>query len=77
MFTDISRNKNNQAMKFGQLTEYNMRKIFLEELYTNFGRETIPISFSKKSKSSISLNKYSKSFIYFVLIVCQVEDYRK
>ena len=29
--TKISRSKDNQAMKFGQLTEYNMRSIFLEK----------------------------------------------
>ena len=27
---NISRSKDNQAMKFGQLIEYNMRNIFLE-----------------------------------------------
>ena len=27
---NISRNKDNEAMKFGQLIEYNMRNIFLE-----------------------------------------------
>ena len=64
-------------MKFGQLIEYNMRKIFLEKLYTQFGRETIPRLFSEKSKLSISLNQYFKSLIYLVLIVRQVEDYRK
>ena len=35
IFTNISRNKDNQAMKFGQLIEYNMRNIFLETLYKN------------------------------------------
>ena len=28
---NISRSKGNQTMKFGQLTEYNMRIIFLEK----------------------------------------------
>ena len=28
---NISRRKGNQTMKFGQLTEYNMRNIFLEK----------------------------------------------
>ena len=31
---NISRSKDNQAMKFGQLIEYNMRNIFLEKSYT-------------------------------------------
>ena len=29
-------------MKFGQLIEYNKRKIFLEKLFTKCGAETIP-----------------------------------
>ena len=77
MFTNISRGKENHAMKFSQLIEHIMRKIFLEKLCTKFVRETIPRLFSKKWKLSISLNQYSKSFIYFVLIVSPVDDYRK
>ena len=38
IFTNISRNKGNQAMKFGQLIEYNMRNIFLKKSYTKCGR---------------------------------------
>ena len=34
MLTDISRSKGNQTIKFGQLTEYQMRNIFLEKWYT-------------------------------------------
>ena len=48
IFTNISRSKGNQAMKFGQLIEYNMKNIFLEKSYTKCGRETIPRPFSKK-----------------------------
>ena len=47
-------------MKFGQLIAYNMRNIFLEKSYTKCDGETIPRSFSKKSKLSISLDQYSK-----------------
>ena len=39
---NISRSKFNQTIKFGWLKEYNMRKVFLEALYTNCGGETIP-----------------------------------
>ena len=74
IFTNISRSKGNQAMKFGQLIDYNMINIFLEKSYTKCGRETITRPFSKKSKLSILLDQYS-SFIYFVLIVGPVEDY--
>ena len=46
--TNISRSKGNQAMKFSQLRDYNMRNIFLEKSYTKCGREAIPRPFSKK-----------------------------
>ena len=49
ILTNISRSKGNQTFKFGQITEYNMRNIFLEE--------TIPRPFTKKSKLSISLDQ--------------------
>ena len=56
MQTNISRSKGNQAMKFGQLIEYN-RSIFLEKSYIKYGGETIPRPFSQKSKLSISLDQ--------------------
>ena len=55
--TNISRNKGNQAMKFGQLIAYNTRNIFLEKSYTECSGENIPKPFSKKSKLSISLEQ--------------------
>ena len=51
---NMSRSKDNQTMKFGQLIEYNMRNIFVEKSYTKCGGETIPRPLSKKSKLSIS-----------------------
>ena len=36
-------------MKFGQLIEYNMRKIFLEKSDTKYGGEIIRGPFSKKT----------------------------
>ena len=53
---NISRSKNNQAMKFGQLMEYNTRNIFLEKSYTKCSGETTPRPFSTKSKLNISLD---------------------
>ena len=53
---NISRRKGNQAMKFGKLIEYN-RNIFLEESYTQCGKETLPRPFSIKSKLSMSLDQ--------------------
>ena len=58
--TNISRSKGNEAMKFGQLIEYNMRNILLKKSYTKCGRETIPRPFSKNLKLNISLDQYSK-----------------
>ena len=60
ILTNISRSKGNQAIKFGQIIEYNTRNIFLEKSYTKRGRETISRPFSKKSKLGISLNQYFK-----------------
>ena len=54
---NISRSKGNQTVEFRQLTEYNMRNIFVEKSYTKRGGETIPRPFSKKSKLSISLDQ--------------------
>ena len=41
ILTNISRSKGNQTMKFGQLTEYSMRNIFLEKAFTKCGGKTI------------------------------------
>ena len=49
---NISRRKDNQTMKFGQLIEYNTRNTYCEKSYTKYGREIIPRPFSKKSKLS-------------------------
>ena len=38
-------------MKFDQLTDYNMRNIFLEKSYTKCGRETSPRSFSENFRT--------------------------
>ena len=46
--SSISRSKGNQAMKFGQLTEDNMRDIFVEISYTKCAEETIPRPIFKK-----------------------------
>ena len=45
---NISRSKDNQTMTFGQLTERNMKSIFLENSYTKCGGETSPRPFSEK-----------------------------
>ena len=57
MFPYVSRSKGYQTMKFGYIIEYNMRNIFLENLYTKEGGETIARPFSEKSKLSIYLDQ--------------------
>ena len=58
IFSNISRCKGNQTMKFGQLIKCNMRNIFLEKSYAKL--ETSPRPFSKKFKLTISLDQWSK-----------------
>ena len=40
MLPNISRSKSSQTMKFGQLIKYNVRNIFLENLWRKSGRKT-------------------------------------
>ena len=56
---NISRSKGNQTIKFGQLIDHNISNIFFEKSHTKCGGVTTPIPFSKKSKFSIFLDKYS------------------
>ena len=57
ILSNISRRKCNQAIKFGQLTKYNMRNILIEKSYTKQGRETSPRPSSEKSKLNVSLDQ--------------------
>ena len=44
---NISRSKDNQVMKFGQLIKYNARNIFLGKLCPKCGEEASPDPFTK------------------------------
>ena len=68
MLPNISRNKGNQTMKFGQLTECNMRNIFLEKSFTKCGGETSSRPFSEKLKLTISLDQLSKVLYNLLLL---------
>ena len=57
IYSNISKSRGNQALKFDQLIEYNVRNIFTEKSYTTCGGETIPRPFSKKSKLNLSLDQ--------------------
>ena len=61
IMSNISRSKD-QTMTFGQLTKYNMRNIFLEKSYKQFGGETSSRSLSKKSMLSIFLDQQFNFF---------------
>ena len=69
LLPNISRNKGNQIMKNCQLTEYNMRHIFLKKLHTKCGREANSRGFYKKSKLSIYLDQMSE-ILWSFFIVC-------
>ena len=44
---NISKSKDKQTRKFGQLIEYKMRNIFIGKSYTKYGGETTPRPFLK------------------------------
>ena len=62
-----SRMKGNQAMKFGQLIEYNMINIFLEKSYIKCGGETAPRPSSKIEIEHISGSIVLKLYSLFLL----------
>ena len=67
---NISRSKVNQAMKFGQLIEYNMRNIFVEKLYTKCAGEIISQTLIQKIKIKHISGSIVERFKQFVSIVC-------
>ena len=66
---ELARSKGNQTMEFGQLIEYNMRNIFLENLCTKCGEETSPRSFFKNIKIEHISGSTVSSFTQCVYIV--------
>ena len=68
ILSNISRSKDKQTKKFGQLIECNMRNIFHEKLYTKCGRETSPKPFSEKFKLSIFF--WLNSLKFYSLLYC-------
>ena len=57
---NISRSKDNQTMKSGQLIEYNMRNVVLEKLYSECVGEASRRHFYKELKLYIFLNQQSE-----------------
>ena len=54
---NISKSKQNQTIKFGQLIDYNMENTFVAKSCSSYDGETVPRPFSKKLKFSISLDQ--------------------
>ena len=50
---NISRSKQNQTIKFGQLIKYDTKNIFLEKSYTECGTETSPRPFYRKERKGL------------------------
>ena len=61
ILTNTLKIKGNEPIKFGQLTEYNTRNIFLEKSYTKCGGKTISTPFSIKSKLNVYLDQWPKA----------------
>ena len=59
-------------MKFGQLTECNIRNIYLEKSCSKCGKGTIPRPFFEKLKLSISLDQYSKVLYSLFLLYAKL-----
>ena len=74
---NISRSKDNQKMKLGQLIEYHTN-IFLEKSYRYCAGEAIPRPFSTKWKLKISLDQHPE--FLFILFYCisllKVDEYK-
>ena len=60
-YTTAPRTKDNQALKFGQLTNHSMRNIFIQKLCRKSGRETSsrPLFFFFFKKLSDGKSKWS------------------
>ena len=75
MLRNISRSEGNQGTEFDQLTEYNIRNIFLEKSYTKYGGKTIPRPFSEKSKLSKCLDQYKTQFVFLYVKLRAIKIY--
>ena len=70
---NISRRKDNETLKFGQLIECNIRNVFLEKSYTKCGRKTISRLFSKKNQNwaYLWINGLKLYTVYFYFMPSQ------
>ena len=73
---NISRSKDNQTMKFGQIIEHNITNTFLIKSCTKHGAEASPRQFCKKSKLRISLDQQCEMLYSLSLLYVKVEVYQ-
>ena len=76
LITQYLKSKYNLIMEYGQLTERNMRNIFLEILHTICGGKTSPRTFSKKSILSISLDQQSEILYSLLSLYVKIPEYQ-
>ena len=75
-YTNISRTKDKQTMKFGPLVEYDLRNVFLGKLHSKCDEETTPGPFSKDLKLSVSLYEQSiKFYTFFFYCMSKISKY--
>ena len=73
ILTNISKSKGNQAMKLGQLIEYNMRNIFFEKSYIKCDGEFISRPFGTNFPASFSAWFFEeKYFSCYILLPDQI-----
>ena len=67
IWSDISKSKDNQTMKFGQLIEHNVKNIFLQKSCRKRGRETSskPLLFYKEALYEVKAMSWHLSFDIF------------
>ena len=76
LITQYLKSKYNLIMEYGQLTERNMRNIFLEILHTICGGKTSPRTFSKKPILSISLDQQSEILYSLLSLYVKISEYQ-
>ena len=72
---NISRSKDNQAMKFGQLIEYKKRNIFFLKIIHRMRQRNQSPYLKNQVLTCLWINSLKFNTKQFVLIVCQVEAY--
>ena len=73
---NISRNKEKQALKFGQLLEYKIRNVFIAKSYNKMWWRNYCQTFKKKKKLRISLDEVHKFVFSFFPLYVHIKGYQ-